>query len=61
MKKYDWYTDAASGTISAASIEDAVQKLEADGEWDSSLVDDGAFLRVSSEDMSETYGEGESD
>lgn len=54
---YRWRTDAASGTVTAESLDAAVEALVADGEWprldsraEDGLLRDGAWLLVVSED-----------
>jgi hypothetical protein len=52
---YYWRTDAASGEIMAASAEDALATLIAQGEWSSDPrreardIADGAWLRIGKE------------
>ena len=54
---YRWRTDAAAGTVTAESLDAAVEALVADGEWpridsraEDGLMRDGAWLLVVSED-----------
>lgn len=54
VRPYTWSTDSAGGTIHATSVEDAVARLIADGEWpkdDAAVIADGAWLTIDGEDV----------
>lgn len=63
---YHWRTDAAHGEIDAITLDAALARLVAEGEWaaiDSAReardIADGAWLRISSDDSDEEVRRGE--
>lgn len=68
MSTYAWRTDAASGSVESSSVEEAVVRLVADGEWapegssrELREIGDGAWLLIHDADGAIVHQRGSCD